>query len=413
MRPLLLAVLLLSATTARADSGVTIGTEPPDPTSNHPVTLLVTQLTSSCAFAPVVTRSGSTFDVTLGSPFCPGPPQPPVRLTFRLDLGTLSAGTWDVTVSDGTKATFTVLDANDSIVVGPSIGPIGGSSVVVTADVPGTPAIAFDGIALNVIRAADRTFSVTTPPHAAGAVLVTVTSGSTTLSSYAFRYYDPAAPPLPELFAKILIPVFYDGTGLFGSSWVTDVVVTNDNPYDVPVYSGPDVPVLPAGVPKIVSFSTGLRGVIMMVPREAEPEIQVNALIRDTSRPLDSPGTELPTVRESQVRNRITLPNVPVDPRFRNFLRIYSLSRTFSVPVHVTAVSMTDGSLVGERNLQLTNLDPSSQPGWVATLNFPKIAQPSPGQRVAIHIDSLSEPIWAFVTVTNNETQDVTVISAQ
>jgi hypothetical protein len=270
LRPLLLAVLLLSTTTARADFGTTIAVEPEDPTSNHSVSLIVTEL-ASCPQPPVVTRSGFEINVRLGADYCLFPPS---DITWHLDLGVLPAGTYHVTASFDIVAatkTFTVLDANDSVIVQPSIGPMaGGSSVVVTADVQGASAIAFDGVpALNVIREPGDTFRVTTPPHAAGPVLVTVSNGATTKSSYAFRYYDPAAPPLPELFAKILIPVFYDGAGLFGSSWATEVAVRNDNAYDVPVYRGPDaVPVLPAGVPKIVGFTTGLRGVVMIVPRD-------------------------------------------------------------------------------------------------------------------------------------------------
>ena len=414
MRRLLLAVLLLFATRLAADVSV----EPADPTSKDPVTLIATQY-DSCPPQPVLTRSGFDIHVELRYGICLSPPH---LITWRLDLGTLAAGTYSVTVSDGSKLTFTVLDATPTVIAQPSLGSTaGGTHVLITAGAQGRPSITFDGVPVpTIVVDGGLRYAVVTPPHAAGPVLVTVTSASGTVSSYAFRYYDPAAPPLPELFAKMLIPVFYDGPGLLGSSWATEVALRNDNPWDVELYRGPDaLPVLPASVPKIAGFVNASNGFFMILPREAESQLHANAVIRDVSRPLDIWGTEIPIVRESQFRMSVDLLNIPVDPHYRIQLRIYGLlpRATF---VTVTATFMTEGGLVGTREMQLTTPDACSDPfvcanthpAYATLVNFPNVPQPLPGERVAIRIVA-SDPIWAFATVTNNDTQHVTVISAQ
>ena len=418
-RALPILLLFLATTTALFAQQNTISVEPADPRSTEPVTLIVTQL-DSCPPPPVVTRSGFSITVELIYGPCLSPPH---LITWRLDLGVLAAGTYTVNLKGTTlTSTFTVLDANNSVVVQPSIGPIGGgTSVFVTADVPDTPTITFGGIAAtSVIPAGFHQWRVGTPPHAAGAVLVTVTSGSVTRSSYAFRYYDPAAAPLPELFAKILIPIFYDGPGQLGSSWATEVALKNDNAYDVVTYRGPDaLPVIPAGKPQIAGFSPSPGGIFMIVPREAAPALHANIMIRDVSRALQAWGTEVPVVREERFANSIELLNVPVDPRFRTQLRIYGLDST-PMFLQVVATSMLDGSLVGTRDVELKSVEPcdlpapcaSSHPSFASLSGFPDVPSPLPGERVAIRIDAFA-PIWAFVTLTNNETQHVTVISPQ
>src|SRR5450755_768986 len=86
--------------------------DPPDPTSKDPVTLIVRYF-ESCPPPPDVVRDGFGIDITLHSSICASPPH---LLEYHLDVGTLPAGQYTVTVHNPSGKpgieTFTVLDAN-------------------------------------------------------------------------------------------------------------------------------------------------------------------------------------------------------------------------------------------------------------------------------------------------------------
>ena len=419
-----LAFLLLALGAAPLFAQLTLAIEPPDPTTATPIVLVVTEH-DTCPPYPVVTRSGSTFTVQLGAGVCLSPPMP---ITYRLPIGTLEAGRYEVVAIDGeeraTKA-FDVLDATRVYVV-QSVGPAtGGTPVIVSASVehcsgrPFTacppPTITFGGVpATNVVATDNSTFRATTPPHAPGAVEVRVTSEGKFAAGYSFRYYDPAAPPLEELFDRILLPVLYDGPGQHGSVWATELTARNANSF--PVESWRATQTLPPSAPVSLDFASAPGGMFLIVPREAEPQLHFNLLVRDLSRQASDFGTQIPVVREAEFKEEgVELLNVPLDPKFRLTLRVYGISSTV---VGIGAYSMTDGRLIGNAALTLSGpcSSPncaSDQPAFASTGNLAGLfpALPATG-RVGLRIQSAGQsPIWALLTVTNNETQHVTVIS--
>jgi hypothetical protein len=425
----LMLTLLLAATPLLADTGVT--TRPVDPTSNAPVTLLVTY-PASCPPRPELTRNGNEITVRVSNGPCLSPP---IEITQEVPVGPLSAGVYTVTLlyedSPAAVSTFTVLDADSEVTVSPSIGSsAGGSSVIVEADLPFCaptgpacvpPLITFGGVpAPSVIqRGTSASYLVTTPPGVPGAALVTVTGGGVTKSSYAFRYYDPNAAPIPELFARFLIPVFYNGPGRHGSRWATEVAVRNMNEYRVDLWRDPDaLPALEPRTPHLLGFPFAHDGAFVTVPRDAAERVHFNAIVRDVSRPLDSWGSELPVVRDREFRSEIELLNVPSYPGFRSLLRVYSLG-SYPTAVRVTVQSMIDGHHIATETLQLSSITPcvylmpcaSDRPAVAASSMLDSLAL-TPAERTAITIRSLDDvPVWAFVTVTNNEMQHVTMIS--
>lgn len=430
MRALRLLPFLVVLATLNVSAAPRVRIQPADPTTVDPVTLIVEQF-DSCPPRPEVTRSGFTITVKLGFGVCLSPP---ALITHRIDLGPLPAGTYtvqEVTGNPDYAFTFTVLDAESSVEVTPSTGRItGGNTAEVFAEVnncagvttcPG-PTITFNGIPATVLSRIDANhFRVTVPPGTAGAAEVRVTSSGTTKSSYAYRYYDPAAAATPELFEKVLVPVFYNGPGVNGSSWATEVAVQNTNPYAVEFYRGPDaMPAIAAGATERVGFQPAPGGVFMIVPRGQAQGLRFNAMIRDVSRPMQAWGTELPIVRESRFRTDLTLLNVPVYPGYRSMLRIYSLG---SVPVFggVHFYSMDDGRTLRDTSFVLASPEPcvsvescsSNRPAYVA---LPSVIDALPvtsaSERVGVRITS-NEPVWAFITITNNETQHAAIISPQ
>jgi hypothetical protein len=432
VRCLVLSLLLLPRLAFASDN---LAVEPADPTSNSPVTLIVTQV-DCCAPAPVVTRSGFTISVVIsyGLCFCP-----PMLITHRIALGVLPPGRYEVVATtSGQPAgslSFVVLDANNSVAVGPSLGSVSGATLVnVTADVqycanqPVTscppPVITFDGLPAANVQVIDRThFHATTPPHATGAVEVRIVSNSVAKSSYAFRYFDPQDAPLPELFERVLFPVVYNGPGAQGSNWTTELAVRNGNPFAVEIWKGTQgVATIGSYAPARMSFDSAPGGVSVAVPREAIAELHFAARVRETSREGTDWGTEIPIVREGQFSSvALELLDIPGDRRYRTTLRIYSISSVEAF-AKVTIYSMADAHILLDQLVRLVSPNPCNQfflcnserPAFAAMGDVTKVLGLTSADLVGIRVASWTRfPLWAFATVTNNDTQHVTAVSPQ
>jgi hypothetical protein len=159
-------------------------------------------------------------------------------------------------------------------------------------------------------------------------------------------------------------------------------------------------------------FGNRPAGLLLFLPRGAD--VRFGSLIRDISRDAAQWGTEMPVVRESEGRDVVELFQVPFDARYRLQLRIYAIDGVTAgvaitahtpTPVHANAIA------AGPCEVDPCN---SNQPAFVS-VDLGK-AFPSLTGTVPISIQSNSDatpPLWAFLTVTNNETQVVTVISPQ
>jgi len=430
-------LLLLAALDLHAQpsfSSNPVRTDPADPTSADSVTLLVEQFVS-CTPAPAVTRSGFEIDVTLSNFGCLIPPG---LTTWKLDLGKLAPGTYTVNIQPAgelpiSTMTFVVLDANGSVSVSQSVGSTAGGTPVdivvgaqqcvnkmVNACPP--PAITFDGEpATNIVLVDNSHFQVVTPPHAAGAVLVKVVGDSFTKSSYAFRYIDPAAPPSPKFFDRALIPVIFNGPGAFGSNWVTELSLRNDNTFTVEPWRpiGGKAEIAPRQPLLFTGDEPG--GVFVGIPLQASALVALHAGVRDTSRADSEWSTEIPIVREEQFSTSgIELLDIPAYPRYRTMLRIYSTENpvsSYNSQVHVIVYSLENGGTYRSFFATLNNgsgcTDAGScaeRPSSVAISDLTAGGQFHFAGRLGIQIQS-PLPLWAFATVTNNETQHVTVVS--
>ncbi len=430
MVPRVALLLFLAATSALAQIG-TITTDPPDPTSIDPVTIVVQQY-GGCVLPPDLTRSGSEIDITLHAFACGAPP--PINGAFlRLDAGRLPAGPYAVVVKFGQQSStmsFTVLDAS-GVEVQQSIGSSAGGTPVnvivagifcqgkaVTACAP--PTITFGGVPATNVTVTDFShFTATTPTHAPGAVQVAVNGDSIAKSSYSFRYYDPMQPPSLKFFDMVLVPVILNAPAANGSNWVTDVSVRNDNDFTVaPWHPFDSSSALAPGMP--YRFGAGTiapYGIFLVVPREAVAGLGFHAIVRDTSRSTTDWGTELPLVHDSDFSTRnLELLDIPVDPRYRTMLRVYAnqLSAIGHDQVGVSIYSMDDG-----HELRAFYLPLQGTTGCISTVycvDYPLYAAVSDltsglqAQRIGVRVQSFT-PIWAFVTITNNETQHVTVVT--
>jgi len=326
------------------------------------------------------------------------------------------------------------LAADPSITsVTPSEGPVaGGTTVIVRGEgfsdvligspplggVP--PSVTFGSTEAASVRFIDdQTLEVKTPPHLPTTVSITVLNHDGTGSAHLDRAFTFTGDP-QSAFDPLLFPVFLPPVdGAFGSRFETTARVSNRTfaqkstfyGVDTSCYlftptTGPyDANVISQGTELLTGCSRSI-GRVFWVRRSGSP-LAANLRVRDTSRQASSHGVEVPVVRLSDFTNsendRIVLMGVPADPRFRKMLRVYSLEAG-----NVFANLSFNGQSVGPIFLK----PPASifEPAYTELDDFPTNLPAGSTMEV-----SLSSPhrIWAFISVTNNDTQEITVISPQ
>jgi hypothetical protein len=309
----------------------------------------------------------------------------------------------------------------------PSSGPIaGGTLVTVKGDFGFWPyALIFGSAGVNATRVDEHTLTAITPPHPAGTVGVTIFEYDIGLgTNLTFTYTGDTS----ENFERVLLPIFAPPVhGAFGSEFHTELRAWNSTPTDTitlfgaeyDFQSGTDDPVvaLPPGtnavLGRVPEHFNGNPGRFMYVAKGDFERIGTNLRVFDATRDATSFGTEIPIVRERELSAelRIAFPQVPLDPRFRNTLRIYSTA--------ATTVTVTVGS-----QPYTVELQPGSnlyEPAYAAFTNFPfggigsTTTVTVDAERIGIDppLPLYGPPIWAFITVTNNDTQQITTISPQ
>jgi IPT/TIG domain len=295
--------------------------------------------------------------------------------------------------------------------------PFGGLSV----EFGGTPATDVELINPTLIFA-------TSPIHVPGTVDVKVNQmdGSDPnfdVAENAFTYLDE---PLEALEA-VLFPIFTPPVnGAFGAVFHTTARVasrgqaldlygvdTNCTLIDPPL--DPTRPYrVGASESVLLTSCSESAGRLFYVARDRVDDLVANLRVTDVTRNSQSHGVEIPVVREDDFTTigKVVLLGVPIDPRFRNTLRIYGLRRG-PQEVHVTVNGVT-------HPLTLQMSDNLFEPSFATFTAFPTAEQLPPDQRtVTVTIqDPLggrgiagATPFWAFVSVTNNETQQITTIT--
>ena len=247
-----------------------------------------------------------------------------------------------------------------------------------------------------------------------------------------------------DTYERFLIPVFVGQTpGTNGSLFSTSLIAWSksttemvriwglDEDCGVPVICPPPDYSQPILVKPYGSEGTYFRGPAIIpngnpgrfiyVP-DAEANLFAMTLRAfDESRRAGNYGTQLPIVRESDfTQERIVLPDVPMNPPFRNTLRIYSTDATtvnvwFEGPEIIGSPTIIPPAGVEvELRAGLNEFDP-------AYAQFTKFERYPYNLAVVVespHCPRCTPPligpkIWAFITVTNNDTQHITTITPQ
>ncbi len=302
--------------------------------------------------------------------------------------------------------------------ISPSSGPTtGGTRVTIKGDfAASTFGVLFGTESASAVTLVDEhTITAITPPHLPGSVHVHLFELDAVVSTgLTFDYVgDP-----PAEFERVLLPVFAPPVfGAFGSEFHTALRIMNSGTAGASVY-GLEQPCfgcppvdpgeqpfdVPAGVeiaPNQVAY-TGNPALFLWAGKNAGADLSMNLRVHDVTRSDVNFGTEIPVVRENDwVNDHIVLTGVPTDSRFRNTLRIYGKAPFQAVvtignraPVHLT-LSAVNGVF---------------EVPYAVWGDFPRDVGPV---RVTIESVPNDVPMWAMITVTNNETQLISTITPQ
>jgi len=244
-----------------------------------------------------------------------------------------------------------------------------------------------------------------------------------------FVSVSPAAIYVPwnrygSAFEQILVPVFFDANGANGSKWRSVLTIANPRPWFLPLHSGYLSKLLPCDgsdvscnrvlTPKQFKQYSGnsRQGMVLEVSRPEARDLAMSLRIRDVSRQSEGYGTEVPVVREEEFihGDDIRLLDVPLGPGYRVKVRIYMIDPVLA-PALNGRVTVRRGDERLDLPFTLTRQASAWDPPYYAEVDLP---QPVEGGRGIVEIQMPIEAFgWAFATVTNNETQQVTIVSPQ
>lgn len=378
--------------------------------------------------APRVRRTGNfiyiEFEPEMGGPTVPS------EHGERIFLGRLLPGTHDLVLRDTNGHLF----AERTIVVRERpfhlVPHVGGAGTEVAIDLFSVKEVRFGGVLATTSFRNDSLIAIA-PPHEPGLVDVTVITehDPTVTVTYknAFRYGQMTEAD----FERVLFPITLTGAGAHGSEWHSDLVVRNDGPVEIEtmpfIYADLDSPVLPimmSAIPrgKYARFPETTRdgGAFLYYPRDMSRFLSFSSHIVDRSRSTTDLGSEVPFVHSRDTAASLTLPQVRIGEGFRARLRIYDFDAFERRYVNVVVMGEDGSQHLIRATVAAEAFACPTTPCLRPTPGFANLdlgAMPALRNiRVAdIRVDAFPRDarLWAFVSVTNNETQRVTIYTPQ
>lgn len=301
------------------------------------------------------------------------------------------------------------------------------------------PVVKFGDITARSATNSHGTITAVTPAHVKGNVPITVgLLGDTKTASRSFTFVDITEAQVPTYnYEQVLFPVAVSEPGglpgAFGSLWKSEIWVTNRGKYPVEFFTGrpqcsascenQGYPSIAPGETKRVSVEPGSgdAGYLFLAQKGGVNDLSYSLRVRDVSRSDDNHGTEVPVVRESELRvDGALLLNVPIDGRARTALRIYSNEPYIrDIPVRITAIPMEGADFVASKTITLTarpltgGVNAYAQYAFLGDLRaeFPSLPEDTYRIYIANADPVYLHKLWALASVTNNRTQLVTAIS--
>jgi hypothetical protein len=223
-----------------------------------------------------------------------------------------------------------------------------------------------------------------------------------------------------NLFERVLVPVsVHRIPGAFGTMWSTEMYYRNNSTRPVVVFPlaiSDSVPTIGITEPlPILSLPAYAPGEFLFVSRDGIDDVQFDLRLFNVADRRSNWGTKLPIVREGEFDDAVSLINVPTAVDFRIALRIYGLpDETLVGETVLIKIYSHDDQLLASTEMRFDDPHFEGTPRYAALLSlgdaFPEIRQVD---RVRVHVESRSgrSKIWAFVGVTSNTTQDVSIIA--
>lgn len=327
----------------------------------------------------------------------------------------------------------------------PSFGPTtGGTEVTITGDhfganivcvLPCPMKVRFGDVDVEPKSESETKIVVVTPAHAAGVVDVSVTSrdGRTGTKPNGFAFGNTSQAG----YETLLLPIYLDGrvNGANGTQWQTDLWVRNGNatnatlaPWDCPAGQicpavFPLTKVLSAGesmhnLPAFFRPPTANPARLLYVSRAEAEAMQFQLRFSDASRSTQNSGTELPVIHEEELfAGTATLLNVPVESKFRILLRVFDVALTesqFRVTIYAQETG-TGNTVLQTRDLTATSSDSGDfrlTPGY-AQLGIEGLDVNQKAVRIEVTPLTAGSRFWTFASITNNDTQLVTLVTPQ
>ena len=242
--------------------------------------------------------------------------------------------------------------------------------------------------------------------------------------------------------ARILLPLgfFTKQPGAFGSLWTSSItgrteqlaVTITQVPFGGGCISSCVTSAFSTFRSDVGSANINQGAFVYVLPGSAVDTVSFTLRIQDESRQALTWGTTIPVVRERDVRSgTLELLDVPLDARFRVALRIYDFDSVRDTAVRVRIAypdppydsnPVVDVILPFIRPSQQSSTEFPAVPSNIFIGNiydrFPELMASAPpyiagAARLRIQIDPATPGLrfWAFASVTNDDTQHVTVIT--
>ncbi len=240
-------------------------------------------------------------------------------------------------------------------------------------------------------------------------------------------------------YVRVLLPLYISqpAHGAYGSVWQSQFVIHNGSgrefvietcaPYEgCPIVVTADEDLTPnetqTGLParyptpaNPVSGAVAWLAVTGAPPDNAE-DVAFQLRVVDVSRSATAAGTEIPVVRENEFRTgTIHLLNIPTDQRFRVVVRVFEMNLP-NADFRVRIFDQATSALVAERHLTTTLSVPplGFTPGFAGLDDLLSgVATVPTALRVEIEPLTAGVACWSYASITNNDSQQVTLVTPQ
>jgi hypothetical protein len=219
-------------------------------------------------------------------------------------------------------------------------------------------------------------------------------------------------------YVRILVPVAFSGEvpGAFGSRWKVELQGRTFYPNPVEVTRAPFLSAPKVSGPFTFTDLPTASGPIFLYVHEGDM-VSLNLRVRDLSREGQNWGTEIPLVTEEQTFTSapIQLSGIPLDPRVRQTLRVYDYDGLNAATFNVRLIPRDAPQTVVEKAYAMTQKRTETfpdHPGY-AEISLAELVPPgATGLADVVITHPYSGPrLWAFVSITNNDTQFITTVT--